>query len=469
MGESIRILVVDDEDSIRKRCVRLLARHGHDVVGAADSLAALEIIRKRPCDLVIADIRMPGMDGIALLQEVKAFDPSIEVVMMTGYGAVETAVKSMKSGAFDYLTKPFETDELLHVVRNVAEKKSLQREIAQLRGKLRDQDPLLMIGRSPAMNRVSRFVQKVAPVDCTVLLYGESGTGKELVAKCIHGASPRNQHLLVVADCAALAGALLESELFGHVRGAFTGAHSDRKGYFESAHRGTIFLDEIGELPLDLQGKLLRAVDENVIFRLGSSLPVRVDVRVIAATNKNLEVLVAKGAFREDLFYRLNVVSLTIPPLRDRREDIPLLAKRFLNRYSAQLNVASPPRMSQKVLDLLCQYDWPGNVRELENAIQRALVLAEDDQLSPRHLLPTRPLHQPEDDGEPSGKEGSFHDMREQVVQEFTRSFLESCLRRNGGNITRTAKEIGMRRTSLQRLLKKAGLQRHGIDGKDAS
>ncbi len=467
MDESIRILVVDDEDSVRKRCVQLLARHGYTVVGVADSVAALEMVQSNSCDIMLVDIRMPGMDGMELLERVKADNPAVEAIMMTGYAAVETAVKAMKCGAYDYLTKPFDTEELLHVVQNVAEKKSLQKEVALLRGRLKNHEEMgMLIGNSPAMNILSRFIQKVAPVDCTVLLNGESGTGKELVARYIHANSPRSQYPFVVADCAALSGTLLESELFGHARGAFTGAYADRKGYFEMASRGTIFLDEIGELPLDLQGKLLRSVEEHVITKVGSSDPIKVDVRILAATNRNLEELVAKRGFRSDLFYRINVVSLKTPPLRNRREDIPSLCKYFLNRYSAKLGISNVPRFSQNALNVLAAYDWPGNVRELENAVQRALVLAENDQLSLRDLLPAKAFGMINSVPALELGKDDFQTMRSRVVRDFTKTYLESHLKLAEGNVTRLAEALKMRRTSLQRLLKQSGLNPAEFRGK---
>ncbi len=346
MKEIISILVVDDEDSIRKRCVQLLSRQGYHVVGIADSMTAFKMIRGKSnrFDMMLVDIRMPGMDGIDLLEKIKEWDSSVEVIMMTGFATVDTAVKAMRMGAYDYLSKPFEIDELLHVVRRVVEKRLLQREVLDLRKKLKEQqDPPFLLGSSAAMYQVSRFIQKVAPVDCNILLYGESGTGKELAARALHASSPRKDGPFVVADCAALSGSLLESELFGHLKGAFTGAHTTRKGYFESADHGTLFLDEIGELPLDLQGKLLRAVQERVVARVGDTQQIKVDIRIIAATNRNIEALVAKQAFREDLYYRLNVVAMTIPPLRERREDIPLLATHFLKRQAARLSGSDIP------------------------------------------------------------------------------------------------------------------------------
>jgi len=464
MPETVRIVVVDDEDSVRKRCVRLLAKRGFQAVGATDGTVALEMVRRNVCDIMLVDIRMPGMDGIKLLEHVKASNPHVEVIMMTGYAAVDSAVKAMKCGACDYLTKPFELDQLLQAVRAVVARKCLVDEGPESRGRpLPDShDDSMLVGDSQVMQDVRRFIDKVAPVDCNVVLYGESGTGKGLVTKCIHAASRRSEHPFVVADCAALSGALLESELFGHVRGAFTDAYSDRKGYFETAHRGTIFLDEIGELPLDLQGKLLRAVEENIVYRLGSSDPIRVDVRVIASTNRNLQELVQRRLFREDLFFRLNVVSFTIPPIRERPEDVPLLVGHFLKRYGERFTMRTVPTVAPETLDIISAYHWPGNVRELENAVQRALVLAENDELSMGHLLPVKAITAAGWVAEPGTGGQGFRAARKRAVEEFTRRYLETCLRRNQGNVTRTAKELDMRRTSLQRLLKQAGLDPRG-------
>lgn len=467
MTETFKILVVDDERSIRKRCLRLLARQDYDVVGASSGTAALEMLGEHeiPFDLMIVDIRMPGMDGLELLERVKAFDPAVEVIMMTGYSTVESAIKAMKMGAYDYLSKPFEADELLHVVRNVFEKRSLQLEVKALRHRLeKETEKPLISGPSAAMDQVHRFIQKVGPVDCNILITGESGTGKEVVARAIHKSSPRRDRPFVVADCAALSGTLLESELFGHLKGAFTGAHMERKGYFELAHGGTFFLDEVAELPLDLQGKLLRAVQEQVIVKVGGTQEIKVNTRIIAASNKNLEERVRKGAFREDLFYRLNVVSLTIPPLRDRKEDIPVLTKHFLTRFAAQFNLSEVPSISQETLEKMTAYDWPGNVRELENAVQRAVVLAEGGEVSLRHLLPRKALG-PISCGDPFKAGLSFREMKRRVVDDFTREFLSRCLQHYNGNVTRTAEALGMRRTSLQRLMKHYKLARGQFKG----
>jgi len=461
MMEPFHVLVVDDEKSILKRCVRLLSRQGYDVVGTRDPKAALDMVEKQnpSFDLVIADIRMPGMDGIELLERIRAVNASIEVVMMTGYAAVETAVKAMKRGAYDYLAKPFEMEEFLHVVQNIVEKRSLQREVAELRDRLREEkeSPLILEG-SPAMAEVARFIEKVAPVRCNILIQGESGTGKELVARAIHNTSPSRDAPFVVADCAALTGSLLESELFGHKKGAFTGAHTERRGYFECADGGTLFLDEVSELPLDLQGKLLRAVQDHVVYKVGGTQPREVDTRIIAATNRKLEEQVRDGTFREDLFYRLNVINLTIPPLRERQEEIPVLARHFLKRCAAQGNFKNVPQISEDVMERMMDYEWPGNVRQLENAVQRAVVLSEGGSISMADLLPRDPLAKYRR-SLPRGQDVSFGEMKKRVLEDFTRRYIKDLLEQHGGNVTRAAETLGMRRTSLQRLLRQHGLE----------
>ena len=461
LEETIGILVVDDEDSIRRRCVRLLSRQSYHVVAVASGAAALRMIQGKQSrfDIILVDIRMPGMDGIELLKRVKELDASVEVIMMTGYASVDTAVKAMKMGAYDYLPKPFDIDELIHVIQHIIEKKLLQQEVLRLRRQLEDNrhGPLL-IGSSAAMNQVTRFIEKVAPVNCNILLSGESGTGKELIARAIHANSPRRSGPLVPADCAALSESLLESELFGHVKGAFTGAHTSRKGYFECANYGTLFLDEVGELPLNVQGKLLRAVQEQSIVKVGDTRQINVDIRIISATNRNLEELVEKQLFREDLFYRLNVVNLNVPSLRERREDIPILTKYFIKRYAAQFNLPFVPRINRDTLDRMTDYDWPGNVRELENAVSRAVILSDDGELRKDHLLPHNGHTTPLSFESLLDSQLAFQDMRREVIREFTRRYLEKCLRLNNGNITKAARSMGMRRTSLQRLIRQSGL-----------
>jgi len=467
--DSFRILVVDDEVSMRKRCVRLLARQGYHVIGAASSRAALELMEKEGAwfDLLLVDIRMPGMDGLQLMEKVKTQRQAVEVIIMTGYATVETAVRAMKNGAYDYLSKPFEMEELLHLVKKVVEIKSLKQEIRELKNQLKEkQDTPMVFGNSEAMNRVMRFVEKVAPIDCNILISGESGTGKGLVAKAIHARSKRAKKPFVVADCAALSANLLESELFGHMRGAFTGAHADRDGYFQKADNGTLFLDEVSEVPQDLQGKLLRAVQEQFIVKVGATEETRVNTRIIAATNRDLEELVGQKKFRKDLFYRLNVVAVTMPALRDRREDIPLLARHFLKWYTARLNL-DQILLPNEILHVITEYDWPGNVRELENAMQRAVVMAENGVISIEDVFPSgtkKDLCPLNDSGLLDGRR-TFQDMRREVVRNFTRHYLTRLLASHKGNVTHAARTIGMRRTSLQRLMGQSGLKGRDFKG----
>lgn len=462
MTENFKVLVVDDEDSIRKRCIRLLSRQGYAVVGANNSSTALKLLQNERTgfDLLLVDIRMPGMDGIQLLKKVKTQRQSIEVIIMTGYATVETAVKAMKYGAFDYLTKPFDKDELLNIIDKVVKIKSLQQEVRELKSQLtKTNEKPIVIGNSPAMNKVMRIIEKVSPVDSNILIQGESGTGKGFVAKAIHAKSKLKKRPFVVADCAALSGNILESELFGHVKGAYTGAHTDRDGYLKKADKGTLFLDEIGEVPLDLQGKLLRAVQDQAFVKLGSTEATNVDTRIIAATNRNLEKMVSQGTFREDLFYRLNVITLSLPALRERREDISLLAKHFLKWYTAKLNL-DPLFLPDEVLKIIVAHDWPGNIRELENAMQRAIVLAENKTLSIEDLFPARIEKDPVcfNYSDLFKKKVSYQEMKQEVVQNFTKQYLTQCLIFHKGNITNAAKAMGMRRTSLQRLVTQTGL-----------
>jgi DNA-binding NtrC family response regulator len=389
MSRSGRILVVDDEVNARTALAELLRDEGYDVEMAADAFKGLGKYESFAPHVVVTDLKMPGMDGVELVKKIRTGEDASAVVVMTAFGAVETAVEAMRAGAADYLTKPINFDELLVVLDRVFETEHLRRETRQLRARVRDRvAPGNMIGDAPPMQQVFEVIDQVAPSRATVLITGESGTGKELVANAIHQRSPRASGPFIKLHCAALAESLLESELFGHERGAFTGAMTRKDGRFSLADGGTLFLDEIGEISPAIQVKLLRFLQEHEFERVGGTQTIRVDVRVIAATNRNLPEEVAKGRFREDLFYRLNVVSLEMPPLRDRRADIPALAKFFLDKY-ARANGKTIDDISSQTLELLAGYDWPGNVRELENAIERAVVLSSGSQLEPRSLPKT--------------------------------------------------------------------------------
>jgi two-component system response regulator PilR (NtrC family) len=370
-----KVLIVDDEPSMRDMLAIMLARESYEVVVADSRASAAKVLGAGPVDAVITDVKLPDGDGIEILRHVKAGSPETSVIVMTAFGSTQTAVAAMKLGAHDYLVKPFDVDELKIVLRNSLEHQQLREENRLLKAEFRTRHGLdRMIGVSAAMAAVFDMVQSVAGTGATVLVTGESGTGKELVAKAIHAHSSRSEAPFVSVSCAAVAETLLESELFGHVKGAFTDAHQNKKGLFEAAHRGTLFLDEVGETPPSMQAKLLRALQEKRIRRVGGTDEIEVDVRVIAATNRPLEAMVREKRFREDLFYRLNVIPIHLPPLRQRREDVALLADSFLQRFASQMgkNVA---RISQEAMGRLLSHSWPGNVRELENVMERAVAL----------------------------------------------------------------------------------------------
>ena len=370
------VLIVEDEELMRSILRQLLEGEGYDVFTADSAENALEIFSSNDIEVVLTDIRMSGRDGIQLLDQIKTIDPEALVIIMTAYSSVDSAVAALRKGAYDYITKPFVNEDLIQTIKNAVTQRELFRENRQLRRELRKQyDFSEIVGRSEALRQVFDVVNKVAGTNVNVLIQGESGTGKELVARSIHLNSTRAGKPFLAVNCGALPESLLESELFGHTRGSFTGAVTDKKGLFRSASGGTLFLDEVGEMPLSLQVKLLRALQESEVTPVGSSIPEKFDARIIAATNKNLESEVANGNFRDDLFYRLNVVEITIPALRERREDIPLLVKHFVGNAARRQNV--PEKLvANDAMQTLVNYDWPGNVRELENAVERAFILS---------------------------------------------------------------------------------------------
>jgi DNA-binding NtrC family response regulator len=389
--EKLSILIVDDEQVVRDSLVHWFTEEGYEVEASESASDALSKLASREIDLVIADIRMPGIDGIELLEKIKAEQLDAGVIVMTGYASVETAVRALKHGAFDYITKPFDPDDLSVVVRNALEQHKLKRENRMLRQQLVENHTLTeLIGQSEAMRRVREQIETVAGVDSTVLIDGESGTGKELVARAIHRLSPRRYNPMVVVHCGALTETLIESELFGHEKGAFTGAQYRKKGKFEAAMGGTVFLDEIADISLKTQTDLLRVLQEREIVRVGGTQSIHVDFRVIAATNHNLAELVKEGRFRSDLYYRLNVFAIHLPPLRERYGDVPLLATYFLDKYSTQMN-RKFTGLDRAALDLLISHHWPGNVRELENVIERAVVVGREPLVRVQDLAVSRP------------------------------------------------------------------------------
>ncbi len=436
-----RILVVDDEANARTALAELLRDEGFDVETAADAFKALGKYETFNPHVVVTDLKMPGMDGIELVKKIRAMEDPATVVVMTAFGAVTSAVDAMRSGAADYLTKPINFDELLVVLDKVFEQQALRRETRQLRQRVRDRvAPNNIIGNSPPMQRVFEVVEQVAPSRATVLITGESGTGKELVANALHQRSPRANGPFIKLHCAALAESLLESELFGHEKGSFTGAAARKEGRFSLADGGTLFLDEIGEISPSIQVKLLRFLQEHEFERVGGTQTIRVDVRVIAATNRNLVEEVARGRFREDLFYRLNVVSLEMPPLRDRRTDVPVLARFFLEKYAKENNKAIEG-FAPDTMELLVSYDWPGNVRELENAIERSVVLTNGPIIEMKALPPNvRPKLTPA--GMPIVPGATLGEVEKYAILETLKS--------TGGSTSKAAEILGISVRTIQ-------------------
>lgn len=448
----LKILVVDDEESHRVMLKAVLGAEGYRVAEASDGTEALAAVDKEAFDLILMDIRMTNMDGIEALTEIRKISPQVPVLIMTAYASVKTAVEALQAGAFDYLTKPLDTEELKILIEKALDHYHLRAENISLKERLGDRfDFSRIIGRSRKMRALLETLAMVAPSDATVLLLGESGTGKEVVANAIHHNSSRAGQPFIKVSCAALPEALLESELFGHEKGAFTGATARREGRFQLAHQGTIFLDEVGEMSLPVQTKLLRVLQEKEFEPLGGIRTVKVDVRLITATNRDLEQEVKAGRFREDLYYRLNVVPVMLPPLRERKEDIPPLADHFLAIYRDK-NRKSVKGISGKALDMLVRYDWPGNIRELENCIERAVIMAREEWIVPADFPP--PLRVLSAGGEreemdiPSGI----------TLDEMERALIVKTLAQAGGNRTKTAEILGINRRTLQNKLKIYGI-----------
>ena len=445
------VLVIDDEPAHRLMVRVVLGEAGFKVLEADNGSSGLASLRSKPVDVVLLDMRMPGMSGLDVLQKMHEEAMATPVIMLTAFGNVGSAVEAMKIGAWDYLTKPTDNDELLAVVQKAAEHVRLTRENRDLKKQIGQLRETRIIGNSPEIRKVVELIDQVGPSEANVLILGESGTGKELVAQQLHEKSARATGPLVKVNCAALPENLLESELFGYVRGAFTGAAQDKPGRFQLAGGGTLFLDEIGELPLTLQAKILRALQERIVEPLGGVTPVSIDVRFIAATNRDLPTMIAQGSFREDLYYRLNVLEIRIPPLRERIEDIPLLVDYLLDKLGRKNN--RPIRtVSREFLDALCRHEWRGNVRELENVLERALILCRTDTLElrdlPEHLATPGPALLPRHIAQPG----------ESPLETAERQALEETLRKYAGHRERTAQALGISRRTLQYRLKKYGL-----------
>ena len=450
------VLVVDDDQGVRES-FRLILEDHYDIADVPDGPSALDVVRTSAVDLVLLDIRLPGMDGIEVLERIKAVDEGIEVILVTAVKTVRTAVAAMKLGAFDYLTKPFEEDELLSLSRRALERRALEREVAFLRSELaRAHDADEIVGRHPAIEKLHGLIAQVARTPTTVLITGESGTGKELVARAIHHQGPRREGPFIAVNPAAIAETLIESELFGHERGAFTGAHQRRLGKFELAQGGTLFLDEIGTLRADLQAKLLRVLQQREIERVGGTRPVKIDVRFIAATNINLKEAVGTGAFREDLYYRLNVVPIVVPPLRERIQDVPLLVEHFIRRDNRRFHKRIEG-LSPEALAALNAYRWPGNVRELENVIERCIVLAESAIIHLNDL----PLDVSLPQQATKVRAAEALPLNE-ATDQFEQQIVLRVLERVGWNLTEAGRILEIHRNSLRVKLARWGIRAPG-------
>jgi two-component system, NtrC family, nitrogen regulation response regulator NtrX len=451
-----RILIVDDEDSIRSILRQLFEYEGHTVEEAASGPDALARVEEVNPHVVFLDVKMPGMDGIEVLGRLQELLPGLQVVMISGHGTIDSAVEATRKGAYDFLEKPLDTDRLLLTLRNALEAKGLSESVAHLRSEIEQRHEI--VGSSFQIRQVLDRIEKVGATDSRVLITGENGTGKELVARALHRLSPRREAAFVEVNCAAIPSELIESELFGHMKGSFTGAVQDRPGKFEQADNGTLFLDEVGDMSLAAQAKVLRALEEGRVTRVGGQKPRQVDVRVIAATNKDLEAEIAESRFREDLFYRLNVVPIRLPPLRERRDDIPMLIRHFTERMAVRDGLPRR-RFGPEAIQRLQALEWPGNVRELRNTVERLLILAPDDEITPGDIALLVG-----GGGGPSGlgtellEADTFSEFRDRAE----RAFLLQKLREHDWNVSETARVLDMPRSNLYKKIEKFDLQREG-------
>lgn len=448
----MRILIIDDEPVMHDILGTLLRREGFGVLQASTAAEGLKAVEEQEPDLVLLDLMLPDRPGLELLKEIKQRDPELVVVVITAFSSVESAIAAMREGAFHYIAKPFKNQEVVLTVRKGLEQRQLRKENRALRQRLEGLDRL--VWRSRAMEEIVELVRRAAPSRSNILLTGESGTGKEVLARAIHQLSPRAGGPFVVVNTSSIPHDLLEATLFGHVRGAFTGAVASRRGLFELADGGTLFLDEIGTVPLPTQAKLLRVIQEREFIPLGGEQVVKVDVRIIAATNADLPAMVAAGSFREDLYYRLNVITIKLPPLRERKEDIPALANFFLRRFGAE-NGKPHLTLSPRALDVLTAYHWPGNVRQLENVIERAVVLSQDSVIEP-DLFPAEVL-QPAQDSTQVSLPSEGVDLRE-AVNRYTKALIEASLARCGGVQRKAARLLGLRPSTLNEMIRRLGI-----------
>lgn len=452
-----KVLIIDDDPSVLRTCERALSPGNYEIRTALNGDSALQLLREEEFDIVLTDLRLPDITGLDVLKEIKSRAPDTEVIVMTAFGTIEKAVEAVKLGAYDFITKPFETVErLILSVNKAVERRELIKKTRSLEQTLKEKFQFgNIIGKSSKMQEIFKMAEVVAKSDSSVLIQGESGTGKEVLAKAIHYNSARRDKPFVTINCAALTETLIESELFGHERGAFTGATGRKVGLFETAHGGTAFLDEIGEVPTSVQVKLLRVLQNGEIKRVGGNDVIKVNVRIIAATNRDLKQAIKEGKFRDDLYYRLNVISITLPPLRERTEDIPLLASHFLKLYTEKNNKIITG-FKPEALKILLTHHWPGNVRELENAIERAVILCQGNELGPDDLLleglEEKPRELPFDTLLP------YKEAKRRAMEEFHRKYLKSLLIRHKGSVPDSAKAIGMDVSNLRKLLKKSSI-----------
>ncbi len=471
--KSHRILVIDDEAVVCLSCARILSSEGYQVDCKQKAEDGLREALTGEYDIILLDLVMPDLSGLELLERLKTAGIQSEVVIITGYSTVQTAVDAMKLGAIDYVSKPFTPDELRLIVRKVLERSALIKENVELRRKLESHEAFEgIIGDSAAMEQVFKLIQRIAPTQGTVLITGESGSGKELVARAIHNLSPRKEKPFLAFDCSSLVPSLIESELFGHVKGSFSGAIATKQGLFEVADKGTLFLDEVGNISQETQGKLLRVLETRMVKKVGDTVEREVDIRLIAATNKDLLEMVRQQTFREDLFYRLNVLPVHLPPLRERPGDIPRLAMTFLERYRRTYQFKAK-YFSPEAMALMESYQWPGNVRELKNVVERIAIMCDSEMIKPHHLppemqrVPVRPTH--------TSIPRTWEDFRalkrqayESTIQELECQFILEALERSGGNVSKAAQDVGMQRTNFHALMRKYRLTGEDLIPKDA-